>query len=66
MHNLIIVDPNLVILVPTISLRSVEYYYALSSIDWCDVNFCYTIYVCNDASRRTSYRGSRGSAGGDC
>jgi hypothetical protein len=27
-HNLIIVTPNLVILVPTIPLRSVEYYHA--------------------------------------
>jgi hypothetical protein len=30
------------------------------------VNFCYTIYVCIDASRQASHRGSRGSAGGDC
>jgi hypothetical protein len=28
-----------VILVPTISLRSIEYYHALCSIDWCDVIF---------------------------
>jgi hypothetical protein len=66
MHNLITVDPNLVILVPTISLRSVEYYYAFCSIDWCYVKFLYAIYVCIDASRRARYRGSRGSAGGDC
>jgi hypothetical protein len=51
MHNLITVTPNLVILVPTISLHSVEYYHAFYSIVWCDVNFCYTMYVCIDASR---------------
>jgi hypothetical protein len=28
-----------VIIVPTISLRSIEYYHALCSIVWCDVNF---------------------------
>jgi hypothetical protein len=39
MHNLITVDPNLVILVPTISLRSIEYYHAFCSIVWCYVNF---------------------------
>jgi hypothetical protein len=31
-----------VILVPTISLRHVEYYHAFCSIVWCEVNFCYT------------------------
>jgi hypothetical protein len=41
-HNLITVEPNLVILVPMISLRSVEYYYAVRSYVWCDVNFAYT------------------------
>ena len=65
-HNLITVDPNLVILVHMISLHNVEYYHALCSIVWCDVNFCYTMYVCIDASRRASHRGSRGSTGGDC
>jgi hypothetical protein len=49
-----------------ISLRSVEYYHVLYSIVWCDINFCYTMYVCIDASRRASHRGSRGLAGGDC
>jgi hypothetical protein len=39
MHNLITVDPNLVILVPTISLRSVGYYHTFCSVVWCDVNF---------------------------
>jgi hypothetical protein len=54
-HNLVIVTLNLVILVPTISLRSVEYYHAFLSIVWCDVNFCYTMFVCIDASRRASH-----------
>jgi hypothetical protein len=57
---------NLVILVPTISLRHIENYHAFCSVVWCDVNFCYTMLICIDASRRVSYRGSRGSAGGDC
>jgi hypothetical protein len=39
MHNLINVDSNLVILVPTISLQSVEYYHTFYSFVWCDVNF---------------------------
>jgi hypothetical protein len=38
-HNIITVTPNLVILVPTISLRSVEYYHTFCSVVWCDVNF---------------------------
>jgi hypothetical protein len=33
------VTPNLVILVPTILLRGVEYYHASCSIVWCDVSF---------------------------
>jgi hypothetical protein len=65
-HNLKSITPKLMILVPMISLCSVEYYHALCSMVWCDVNFCYTMYVCIDASRRASHRGSRGSAGGDC
>jgi hypothetical protein len=60
------ITPNLVILVPTISLGHIEYYHALCSIVWCDVNFCYTMFVCIDVSRRASYRGSRGSTGRDC
>jgi hypothetical protein len=43
-HNLITVEPNLVILVPMISLSSVEYYYAVRSYVWCDVNFAYTCF----------------------
>jgi hypothetical protein len=39
MHHLIHVDPNLVILVPTNSLRSVGYYHTLCFVVWCDVNF---------------------------
>jgi hypothetical protein len=31
-----------VILIPTISLRSVEYYYTVYSYVWCDVIFAYT------------------------
>jgi hypothetical protein len=46
-------------LVPMFSLHSVEYYHAFYSIVWCNVNFCYTIYVCIGASRRASHRGSR-------
>jgi hypothetical protein len=45
-HNFIIVTLNLVILVPTISLRRVDYYYAVYSNVWCDVNFAYTMFVC--------------------
>jgi hypothetical protein len=35
----------LVVLEPTISLRRVDYYYAICSYDWCDVNFAYTLFV---------------------
>jgi hypothetical protein len=35
-----------VILVSTSSLRSVEYYYAVCSFVWCDVNFAHTMLVC--------------------
>jgi hypothetical protein len=35
-----------VILEPTISLRRVDYYYAVYSYVWCDVNFAYTMFVC--------------------
>jgi hypothetical protein len=35
-----------VILVPTISLRRVDYYYTSYSYIWCDVNFAYTMFVC--------------------
>jgi hypothetical protein len=38
--------PILVILVPTISLQRVDYYYADCSYVWCDVNYAYTIFVC--------------------
>jgi hypothetical protein len=31
---------------PTISKRSVDYYYAICSYVWCDLNFVYTIFVC--------------------
>jgi hypothetical protein len=54
-HNSITVTPNLVILVPTISLQCVEYYHALCSAVWCDVNFCYTVLVCIVVSRRASH-----------
>jgi hypothetical protein len=45
-HNFITVTPNLVILVPTILLHSVEYSYTVCSYVWCDVNFVYTMFVC--------------------
>jgi hypothetical protein len=38
-HNLKSITPKLMILVPMISLCSVEYYHALFSVVWCDVNF---------------------------
>jgi hypothetical protein len=41
-HNSISVAPKLVVLVPTISLRRVDYYYVVYSYVWCDVNFAYT------------------------
>jgi hypothetical protein len=34
------------ILVPTISLRRVDHYYAVCSYVWRDVNFVYTMFVC--------------------
>ena len=34
------------VLVSTISLWRVEYYYAVYSYVWCDVNFVYTMFVC--------------------
>jgi hypothetical protein len=34
-----------VVLEPTISLRRVEYYYAVCSDVWCDVNFAYTMFI---------------------
>jgi hypothetical protein len=40
--NLVTVTPNLVILSPTISLRSIEYYYAVLSYVMCDVNFAHS------------------------
>jgi hypothetical protein len=35
-----------VVLVSTILLRSEEYYYAVWSYVWCDVNFAHTMFVC--------------------
>jgi hypothetical protein len=35
-----------VVLEPAISLRHVEYYYAVCAYVWCDVNFAYTMFVC--------------------
>jgi hypothetical protein len=34
-----------------ISLRCVEYYHALCSTVWCNVNFSYNMFVCIAASR---------------
>jgi hypothetical protein len=45
-HNSLTATPNLVVLEPGISLRRVEYYYAVCSYVWCDVNFAYTMFVC--------------------
>ena len=45
-HNLIAVAPNLVVLVSTISLWRVDYY-AMYSYVWCNVNFAYTLFICN-------------------
>jgi hypothetical protein len=35
-----------VVFEPTISLRRVEYSYAVCSSVWCDVNFAYVVFVC--------------------
>jgi hypothetical protein len=35
-----------VILVSTILLHSVDYYYVVYSYVWCDVNFAYIMLVC--------------------
>jgi hypothetical protein len=45
-HNFITVTPILVVLKPTISLRRVDYYYAVCTYVWCDVNFAYIMFVC--------------------
>ena len=63
-RNSLTVAPNLVILEPTILLQCVEYYHALYSSVWCDVNLSRTMFVCIIASRRASNRGSRYSAVG--
>jgi hypothetical protein len=41
-HNLITITPNLVILVSTILLRHIDYYYTVYSYVWCNINFAYT------------------------
>jgi hypothetical protein len=63
-HNLLSVTPNLVMLEPTILLQCIEYYYALCSTLWCDVNFSYTMFACIVVNRRARDRGPRDSAGG--
>jgi hypothetical protein len=63
-HNSLTVTLNLVILEPTILLQYVEYYYAVCSHVWCDINLSYIIFACIVASRRASNRGPRCSAGG--
>jgi hypothetical protein len=45
-HNSLIVTLNLVVLEPAISLRRVEYYYAVCAYVWCDFNFAFTMFVC--------------------
>ena len=42
-HNLITAAPNLVVLVSTISLWCVDYYYVVYSYVWCDVNFAFAM-----------------------
>jgi hypothetical protein len=63
-RNSLTVAPNLVILEPTISLRCVEYYHALYSSVWCDVNLSCTMFVCIVVSRQASNRGPQYPAGG--
>jgi hypothetical protein len=63
-RNSLTVSSNLVILEPVASLRCVEYYHALYSSVWCDVNFSYTMFVCITSSRRASDRGPRYPTGG--
>ena len=65
-QNLKSVTPNLVILVPTISFRRVDYYYVFYIHVWCDVNFPYTMSICIASSRRASDWGSRCSADRSC
>jgi hypothetical protein len=38
--------PILVVLNPAISYQRVDYYYAVCSYVWCDVNFVYTMFIC--------------------
>jgi hypothetical protein len=46
-----------VILEPRISLCRIEYYYAVCSYVWCDVNFAYAMFVCiaTNSSKITSH-----------
>jgi hypothetical protein len=53
-HNSIAVALNLVVLVSTISLRRVDYYYAVCAYVWCNVNFAYTMFVCIATTRARS------------
>jgi hypothetical protein len=43
-HNSLTVTPNLVVLEPRISLRCVEYYYAVCAYVWCNFIFSYTMF----------------------
>jgi hypothetical protein len=54
------VIPILLVLEPTISLRRVDYYYAVCSYVCCDVNFVYTMSVCI-ATTSARLRGSKES-----
>jgi hypothetical protein len=45
-HDFITVNPNLAILISTISEQHVDYYYSVCAYIWCDVNFAYTMFVC--------------------
>jgi hypothetical protein len=61
-NNSFILIPILLVLEPTVSSRSIEYYYAVCSHVWCDVNFVPILFICIDASRRASDRGTRSTS----
>jgi hypothetical protein len=45
-HNLKYITPKLMIPVPRILFKCVDYYYIFCLHVWCDVNFAYTMFVC--------------------
>jgi hypothetical protein len=50
-QNLKSIIPNLMVPVPMILIQCVDFYCVFYLHVWCDVNFCYTMYVCIDVSR---------------